>query len=52
MTSNKEAYIEDLFNRPNPAISSLISFIEEYDLIPLKNHLTIEREMLADKLIL
>ncbi len=49
-TNNKEAYAESLFNRSNPAIFSLISFIEEYDLIPLKNHLTIERAMLAKKL--
>jgi hypothetical protein len=51
MTSTKEAYTENLSNKPNPAISSLVSFIEDTDLNPLKKHLTIERKILADKLI-
>jgi hypothetical protein len=50
MTDNKEAYVENLIERPNSAILSLINFIDYKYLDHAKKHLTIKRGMLEDKL--
>jgi hypothetical protein len=49
--SNIEAYTENLISKENPAISSLISFVDDDHLNPVKKHLLIERGMLEKKLI-